>query len=124
MEQQTNPPSNLHKTFGIISLVLGILAFLFSFVPCLGAYAVFPGVLGIILGVAAFVMAGKASAPKGLIIAALILSLIGTAVAAWQYSKLKALSKELRDPKKMEDLKKSLDSLRESMESLDTTLQK
>lgn len=124
MEQQTVPPSTLHKTFGIISLVLGILAFLFSFVPCLGMYAIFPGVLGLIMGVVAFVMAGKVNAPKGLIIAGVILSVLGTGVAAWQYSKLSELKTQLNDPKKMEELKNSLDSLKQSLESLDSATNK
>jgi hypothetical protein len=122
MEQQTPqaPQSTLHKTFGIISLVLGILAFLFSFIPCLGMYAIFPGILGLIMGVVAFIMAGKVNAPKGMIIAGVVLSVLGTGVAAWQYSKLKDLSKDLNDPTKMKELKNSLDSLSESLKSLDT----
>ncbi len=126
MEQQTPqaPPSTLHKTFGIISLVLGILAFLFSFIPCLGAYAIFPGILGLIMGVVAFIMAGKVNAPKGMIIAGVILSVLATGVAAWQYSKLKEVDKALQefknDPSKMKDLKNSIDSLKESIESLDS----
>ena len=129
MEQQTPqaPQSTLYKTFGIISLVLGILAFLFSFIPCLGMYAIFPGILGLIMGVVAFIMAGKVpGASKGLIIAGVVLSILGTGVAAWQYSKLKDnldnLSKELKDIKVKDDpkLQQALDSLNQSLEALDS----
>ena len=36
---------------GVIALVIGIGAVLFSFIPCLGLYAVIPGALGVIVGV-------------------------------------------------------------------------
>jgi hypothetical protein len=41
---------------GVISLVIGILAVLFSFIPCLGLYAFIPGGVGLILGVIGLVM--------------------------------------------------------------------
>lgn len=81
--------STAHKPLGIAALVLGILAFVFSFVPCLGMYAVFPGALGIILGAVAFFLASKADAGKGLIIASVLLSLAGTGVAVYQMITLK-----------------------------------
>ena len=123
MEQQIPqaPQSTLHKTFGIIALVLGILAFLFSFIPCLGSFAVFPGILGLILGVVAFIMAGKVSAPKGLIIAAVILSILGTAVAAWQYNRfgkaVKELDKVLKDSSRVNELQRSMDSSFKALDS-------
>jgi hypothetical protein len=41
---------------GVISLVIGILAVLFSFIPCLGLYAFIPGGVGLILGVIGLLM--------------------------------------------------------------------
>jgi putative nucleic acid binding protein len=44
------------NVLGIISLVVGILAVLFSFIPCVGLYAFIPGALGLILGGIGLVM--------------------------------------------------------------------
>lgn len=41
---------------GVISLVIGILAVLFSFIPCIGLYAFIPGGVGLILGAIGLVM--------------------------------------------------------------------
>ncbi len=116
MDQSTKPVSNSYKTFGLISLILGILAFIFSFVPCLGMYAMFPGILGIIFGLIGFVQAGKINAPKGMVIAGIVLSILGTAVAVWQYKTIKNGIKQMDSS--MKDLNKSLDSMSKSMDSL------
>lgn len=111
MENQ-NPntnPSNAGKGLGIASLVLGILAFIFSFVPCLGAYAFYPGVVGVILGIVSIIQANKAQAAKGLAIAGLALSLVGTAVAVYQYQQLMKATKGFEDLGSQ--MKQSLDSL-------------
>ena len=119
MEQQNvQAPSNAYKTFGIISLILGIIAFIFSFIPCLGTFAVIPGILGIILGIVGFVMANKVNGGKGMVIAGIILSILGTAVASWQAKKMSELSKVLQDSTQMNQLKNSMDSLKNQFESL------
>ncbi|TCZ73847.1 hypothetical protein [Flaviaesturariibacter aridisoli] len=87
MEQQ--PASNAYKTVGIIGLVLASLAFVFSFVPCLGMYAVWPGVAGVILSIISLSMAGKVNAGKGIAITGLCLAVVGTGVATWQFFALK-----------------------------------
>lgn len=116
----TQPQSSgTYKTFGIIALVLGILAFVFSFVPCLGIYAMYPGFLGVILGVVAFFQANKAGAQKGMIITALALSVVGTGVAVWQYTQLKQGVEKLDAAFKQLD--KSMDS---SKKALNADMQK
>jgi hypothetical protein len=87
MEQQK--ASTAHKTLGIIGLVLASLAFIFSFVPCLGMYAIWPGIAGVILCVVAIAMASKAGAAKGIAVTGLCLAVVGTSVATWQFMTLK-----------------------------------
>ncbi len=87
--------SEAGKGLGIASLVLGILALVISFIPCLGMYAIFPGIIAIILGAIAFMQANKAKSPKGLIIAALVISILGTAIAGWQYAVLSSAASNL-----------------------------
>lgn len=70
---------------GVASLVLGIVGIVFSFIPCLGMYALFLTIPGVILGAIGLVSASKKKAPKGLAIAGLVCSIIGSTVAGYQY---------------------------------------
>ena len=70
---------------GIAGLVLGIVALVISFIPCLGMYAVFPGILAIILSIIGLITASKNQGAKGLNIAALVISILGTSIASYQY---------------------------------------
>lgn len=100
------------NVLGLIGMILGISALVISFVPCLGVYAVFPGILGIILSII-----GLKKINKGMAIAGLICSLLGTGVASYQYYVLSQAANQLaNDP----EFQKSLDEFEESMESLDT----
>jgi hypothetical protein len=50
---------------GVFSLVKGIGALLLSFIPCIGVFALFPGVLGLILGGIGLVVAKKSNGRQG-----------------------------------------------------------
>lgn len=66
--------------------ILGLIALLVSIVPCLGMYALIPGIISIILAITAFAKCrGIAKAPRGLVIAALIISVLGTSIGTWQF---------------------------------------
>ncbi|HEX2936836.1 MAG TPA: DUF4190 domain-containing protein [Bacteroidales bacterium] len=67
---------------GIAGFVLGILALILAFIPCIGILALIPGIIGITLSAIAFSQASKEHGSKGLIIAALVISIIGTGVGA------------------------------------------
>lgn len=98
------------NVLGLIGLILGIVAAIISFIPCLGIYAIFPGVLGLILSAL-----GLRKVKKGLAIAGLIFSLIGTGVAAWQMYQIQKLSNEFNlnqeELKQMEEELQNLDSI-------------
>jgi uncharacterized protein YqfA (UPF0365 family) len=79
------------NVLGLVGMILGILAVILSFVPCIGIYALFPGVLGLI-----FSLIGMKKVRKGMAIAGLVCSLIGTGVAAWQWYALSQASDELK----------------------------
>ena len=97
---------------GVASLVLGIVGLVISFVPCLGMYGLFLTVPGVVLGFVGLFTAAKSNAPKGLAIAGLICSIIGTIVAGWQYKKLSEASNILQDAANAigEEIKKSAQS--------------
>jgi hypothetical protein len=73
--------SSAGQGLGLAALVLGIIAFVISFIPCIGILAIIPGIVAIILSIVAFSQANKENAAKGLIIAALVISILGTAIA-------------------------------------------
>ena len=77
--------SNAGQGFGVAGFVLGLVALILSFIPCLGMWAFAPGALAVIFSVVALSQASSANAAKGLIIAALIISILGTAIASWQF---------------------------------------
>ena len=84
---------------GVASLVLGIIAIIISFIPCLGIYALVPSIIGLLLGLFGIISASKANPPKGkgLAIAGFILSIIATVVAGWQYHVLSQAMDENSD---------------------------
>ena len=81
MEEQK---STAGQGFGIAGLILGIIAFIFAFIPCFGWVALIPGIIAIALSIVALSQANKANGARGLIIAALVVSIFGTSVAILQ----------------------------------------
>jgi len=81
---EENKTSTAGQGLGIAGLVLGIITLIISFIPCIGVWAILPGIVAIVLSAIGFAQANKANAAKELVIAALIISIIGTAIASWQ----------------------------------------
>lgn len=69
---------------GVAALVLGIISFIFAFIPCLGVYALVPAVLGLIFGIVGMIKSKKTGQGKGLSIAGFVLCILATVVASWQ----------------------------------------
>ena len=80
MEEQEKTTAG--QGFGIASLILGILALLIAFIPCIGFLALIPGIVAIVLAIVGLSQASQANGAKGVIIAGLVVSIIGTVVAA------------------------------------------
>jgi hypothetical protein len=93
------------NVMGLVGMILGILAAILSFVPCLGAYAIFPGVIGLI-----FSILGLKKVKKGMAIAGLVCSLVGVGIASWQWYVLNEAANELKDIDTTE-LQRELDSM-------------
>lgn len=118
MEQNNTTPSTAGKGLGVAGLVLGILAAIISFIPCLGVYALLPGIVGIVLSAISMMQANKAGAGKGLAIAGLICSIVGCAIAGWQYYELKTLGDQVKDGLEQIEQSGAMDSLAKAMEQL------
>ncbi len=129
---EENKTSNAGQGLGIAGLVLGIIALIISFIPCLGMWAIIPGIIAIVFSAIAFSQANKANASKGLVIAALIISITGTAIAGWQMymlrnapSQIEKLGKELQkvieeelDDDNLKDLEEALEELEGEIEEI------
>lgn len=125
MEQNTtntNPPLKDGKGLGTAGLVVGIVALFFSFVPCLGLWAIVPGIVGVILSAMSMSQASKAGVPKGMAIGGLVCSIIAIAIAIyWMVVTFYVVNKS---PELMQEIQKELeksgamDSLNKAMEQL------
>lgn len=111
MEQTntTEVKSNAGKGLGIAGLVCGILAAIISFVPCLGTFALIPGIIGLILSLISLMQANKAGAAKGMAIAGLVCAVVGCSIAGWQWYAISKVAGE-----------EGLDKFKDAIENLDT----
>ncbi|QNM84328.1 SH3 domain-containing protein [Polaribacter pectinis] len=85
---------SLSKGLGITGLVLGIVTLLVSFIPCFGLFTVFFGIIAIIVSLVGLVIALKHHHEKGLIIGAIICSLLGCGIAYSQYATMNSITNE------------------------------
>ena len=79
MKESTNTSAGMG--LGIAGLVLGILSIPFGIMGCTFIMALIFGILGITLSAVAYSQAKQAGGPTGLIVAALIISILGTSFA-------------------------------------------
>ena len=124
MEEQIQK-SNAGKGLGIAAFVIAVVGIVISFIPCLGMYGLVPCGIALILAIIAYIQAKKANASKGLIIAALVISIVGTSIASWQlYVLMNAksfLETDLKDAVEKIDIKSLNDELNDAMnESMDS----
>ena len=79
MEEQR---SNAGQGLGIAGLVLGIMAIPLGIIPCTFYLGILFGIIGLVLSIVALTQAHRGYGPKGLIIAAMICSVIGFSFAS------------------------------------------
>lgn len=97
---------------GVASLVMGILALVVCWIPCLGDWAILFAILGIIFGAVGIVKAKKTNKGKGLSIAGLVCSIIATTVVVlWIFVISAAKEAANIDDEEFKDAMKALQSL-------------
>jgi hypothetical protein len=97
MEQNTTTDPNAGKSLGVAGLVVGIISAIFSFIPCLGAWAFIPAIVGLILSAISMKQAGP-NGSKGMAIGGLICSVIAILLAAyWLYLMFFGVSKAFEE---------------------------
>jgi len=88
----------------VVGLVFGIIGMLGSFIPCLGALAIYVAVPAtIVSGIAVFIAMSQ-KAKKSLAIAALVISMIGTIFSGFQAAALMGAGKAISDQAKKDKL--------------------
>ena len=135
-EQKTSAGQGL----GVAGLVIGILAVILALIPCIGWIAIIPGVIALALTLVAFSQANKGNGSKGVIIGALVVSIIAISIGLVQIiffatvateggnikNKIEKIAKEFEDEfegeygkdfeEALEDVEKSIDEIGEDME--------
>ncbi len=128
--------TNAGQGFGIAGLILGIIAFLIAFIPCIGVMALVPGALAVTFSIIGLVQANRNNGSRDLIIAALIVSIIGTLIAgAWAlfFSTLKDFNKQefetrieetIGDEEEFKEIGRELEKALEELEGVDSISQR
>jgi hypothetical protein len=122
--QPIPPAPNNGKGLGIAGLIVGIIALLFSFIPCLGMYGIIPAIVGIILSAISMKQSGRAGQPKGMAIGGLVCGIIAAAIAIyWIYvtyyvvhnssDAMLKISEEFEKNGVMDSLNKAMEQLKE-----------
>lgn len=79
--------SNAGQGLGIAGLVMGILAIPMGIFPCTFYIGIIFGIIGLVLSLVALSQANRGYGPKGLIIAALVCSIVGlTFASVWGFT--------------------------------------
>jgi phosphate/sulfate permease len=97
-EQQ--PKTNAGQNIGIAALVIGIIALILAVIPCTAIFSLILGIIGIVLAIIGLTQAIQGNGKKGLVIAALVVSILGTAGAViWGF----VISKEIKNQPWIQD---------------------
>jgi len=76
--------NNSGQNLGIAALITSIITFVLAVIPCVGLIAVIPGIIAIILASVGLSQASRSNAPKGILIASLIIGVIASLISVSQ----------------------------------------
>jgi hypothetical protein len=78
MEERKN---NAGQSMGIAALIIAILTFVMAAIPCIGILAIIPGTIAIILAAVGLSQAAGHEAPRGMLIAGLIIAAVAVVIS-------------------------------------------
>ena len=81
MEEVTN---NTGQNLGIAALITAIITFVLAVIPCVGLIAIIPGIIAIVLASVGLSQAARNDAPRGVLIAGLIIAIIASLISISQ----------------------------------------
>jgi multisubunit Na+/H+ antiporter MnhB subunit len=118
MEFSGNP-----KPFGVIGLVLAIISLLFSLIPCVGFYAVIPGILATIFSLIAYLYLKQKKESTSVPFAGLIIGLLAISISIYQYIEYQEvfetkseIENSIKEGLEEQVIQEVLDNLEEGME--------
>jgi hypothetical protein len=72
------------SSLGIAALIAAIITFVLAVIPCVGIIAIIPGIIAIVLASVGLSQAGRSNAPRGVLIAGLIIAIIASLISTSQ----------------------------------------
>lgn len=73
--------SKAGQNLGVAALIVGILTFVLAVIPCLGALAIIPGIVAVVLASVGLSQASRSDSPRGMLVAGLIVGVIALMIA-------------------------------------------
>ena len=118
--------STAGQGLGIAGLIMGIIAIVFGIIPCTFYIGIVFGIIGIVLSLVALSQANRGYGPKGLIIGALVCSILGFTVSAISgfvgTHFLRTIRDELRQEEPFNDFGRSIDEIMRDIEDDEDTI--
>ena len=81
MEEVKN---NTGQNLGIAALITAIITFVLAVIPCVGLIAIIPGIIAIVLASVGLSQAARSDAPRGVLVAGLIIGIIASLISVSQ----------------------------------------
>jgi len=81
MEEVKN---NTGSGLGIAALITAIITFVLAVIPCVGLIAIIPGIIAVILASVGLSQASRSNAPRGVLIAGLIIAVLASLISVSQ----------------------------------------
>lgn len=81
MEEVQN---NTGQSLGIAALITAIITFVLAVIPCVGLIAIIPGIIAIVLASVGLSQASRNNAPRGVLMAGLIIAIIASLISVSQ----------------------------------------
>jgi hypothetical protein len=77
-------PNKSGSNMGIAALITAIITFVLAVIPCVGIIALIPGIIAIVLASVGLSQANRSNAPRGVLIAGLIIAIIASLISTSQ----------------------------------------
>lgn len=112
------------KIMGILSIVFGGLSILFSFIPCIGALAIYSGAGATVIAIVALIMANSAKASKTMAIIGLVISLASIGIGYYWTHVLHAVKDSVEHGAIHDSLQKGFKELDKAMNQVSDSMKK
>ncbi len=76
---------NAGHGLGVAALITAIITIVMAIIPCVGMIAIIPGIIAIVLAAVAISQANRVNAPRGMMVAALIIGVVASMISISQY---------------------------------------